>query len=224
MSPRQRATNELLYFIDQFAPGSDNRDIYERRLNQMTNQEFTDFMSRLESGEDVLALFIPNLSKHSLSLKRNFQIAKKLDYPLFQHLHLTDPKTGQVYKTPIKHLVIDLPLRRQAQMLYKKMSIPENNQAVDERSGQPTGPSKGARVSYPELQVNAAKGLDNMVLELIKFRGGDVKAFNAMNRSIQETGDASLEEINAREPTNVKASQTLSVFLKAMHLQNNVDQ
>lgn len=217
MTPREKATQELLYFIDKFAPGSDNRDIYERRLNQMTNDEFVEFIARLESGEDVLALFIPNLSKHPLSLKRNLKIAKELDYSLFQYLYLTDPQTGQTYKTPTKHMVVDLPLRRQAQMLYKKMSVPKDNQQVDERSGQRSG-DKGARMSYPELQVNAAKGLDNMVLELIKFRGGDEKAFNAMNRSILETGDASLESIAAREPTTVKSTQTLAVFLKSMHL------
>jgi hypothetical protein len=119
-------------------------------------------------------------------------------------------------------MVIDLPLRRQAQMLYEKMSIPENNRVVDERSGQATGPSKGASLSYPELQVNAAKGLDNMILELIKFRGGDVKAYNAMNRSILDTGEASLNEIAAKEKTTVKSVQTLGVYLKAMMLDSNL--
>jgi hypothetical protein len=222
MSARQAATEELLHFIDQFAPGSANRAIYEERLGKMSDAEFEAFMTRLENEEEILSLFVPNLSEHKVSIKRNFEIAEQLDHQFFQHLYLTDPTTGQVVKTPTKHLVIDLMLRRQAQMLYKKMSVPENNQAVDERSGQATGPSKGSRMSYPELQVNAAKGLDQSVLELIKFRGGDVKAFNAMNRSILETGEASLESISAREPTTVKATQTLSVLLKSAHLDNNL--
>lgn len=222
MGNREKATKELLYFIDRFAPGSDNRGIYETRINAMSDRQFDAFMQRLASGEQVLAIFIANLHEHRLDLKRNLEIAEELDYDFFQYLNLTDPATGQVMRTQVKHMVIDLPLRRQAQMLYKKMSVPENNQVVDERSGQATGDSKGASVSYPELQVNAAKGLDNMVLELIKFRGGDVKAFNAMNRSILETGEASLEDINARGATSVKASQTLSILLKSMHLQNNL--
>jgi len=164
------------------------------------------------------------LSKHNLDIKRNFEIAKDLDHEFFQHLWLTDPQTGQVVKTPTKHLVLILPLRRQAQMLYKKVSIPEHNQAVDERSGQPTMPSKGASISYPELQVNAAKGLDKMVLELIKYRGGDTRSFNAMNRSILETGEASLDEIDAQDPSTVKSTQTLDVMLKAMHLNSNLKQ
>lgn len=222
MTPRERATAELLYFIDQFVPGSANREIYEQRLGEMSDAEFEAFIGRLESGEEILALFVPNLSKHRITIERNFKIAKKLGYDFFQHLYLTDPHTGQVVKTPIKHLVIDLPLRRQAQTLYKKSSIPETNQLIDERSGQPSELAKTARVSYPELQVNSAKGLDNMILELIKFRGGDAKAFNAMNRQILESGEASLEAIAAQGPTTVKATQTLAVLLKSMHLNSNL--
>lgn len=222
MSPREKATAELLYFIDQFAPGSPNRDIYEKRLKVMTNKEFEGFIQRLEDGEETLALFISNMSEHKLDIKRNFTIADELGHEFFQHLYLTDPQTGQLVKTPVKHLMLVLPLRRQAQMLYKKIAIPDNNQAVDERSGQPTGPSKGASISYPELQVNAAKGLDKMVLELIKYRGGDTKSFNAMNRSILETGEASLDAITAEADTDVKSTQTLDVMLKAMHINSNL--
>lgn len=222
MSNRKLATQELLYFIDRIVPGSPNRQIYETRLKAMSDAEFEAFMTRLEREEQTLALFVANLSEHQVSIERNLEVAKELGHEFWQHLYLTDPETSQVVKTPVKHLVMHLPLRRQVQTLESKSSIPENNQVVDERSGQPTGPSKGARMSYPELQVNAAKGLDNMVLELIKFRGGDVKAYNAMNRSILDTGDASLEEISARVPSKVKATQTLSVLLKAMHIQNNL--
>ncbi len=224
MTPREKATQELLYFIDRFAPGSENRAIYEKRLNAMSNREFEAFIERLESGSETLSLFIPNLSEHKLDINRNFEIAEELGHEFYQHLYLTDPQTGQVVKTPVKHLVLMLPLRRQAQMLYKKISIPENNRAVDDRSGQPTGPSKGASISYPELQVNAAKGLDNMVLELIKYRGGDTRSFNAMNRSIMETGEASMNEIDSEGDTTVKSTQTLDVMLKAMHLNSNLRQ
>lgn len=222
MTPRENATAELLYFIDKFVPGSNNRDIYETRLSKMSDREFESFMTRLESGDETVSLFVPNLSEHKLDIRRNFEVAEELGHEFFQHLYLTDSQTGQVVKTPVKHLMVVLPLRRQAQMLYEKISIPEHNQAVDERSGQATGPSRGASISYPELQVNAAKGLDNMVLELIKFRGGDTKSFNAMNRSILETGGASMDAIGAQVPSTVKSTQTLDVMLKAMHLNSNL--
>lgn len=222
MTPRENATQELLYFIDMFAPGSSNRQVYEDRLKKMTNKEFASFIDSLDKGEEVLALWIANMDEHKIDLDRNFAIADKLGHTFFHHLHLTDPETGTVVETPIPHMVVDLPLRRQAQMLYKKMAVPDHNQAVDERSGQATGDSKGASMSYPELQVTAAKGLDNMILELIKFRGGDSKAHNAANRSIMETGGVSMDAIKARGPTSVKANDTLSVYLKSMGLDINL--
>lgn len=222
MSPREKATQELLYFIDRFAPGSENVEIHRQRLAAMSDSEFEAFIERLEQDEEVVAFFSPNFTKHPLTLKRNFEIAKELDHEFRQHLYLTDPHTGQVVKTAVKHMVLDLPVRRQVQMLYTSNTIPEHNRQIDERSGQATGASAGARLSYPEIQVNAAKGLDAMIVELIKLRGGDEKAFQALNQSILTTGGASQNEIMAREPTTVKSTQTLAVYLKAMHLDNNL--
>ncbi|WP_201285368.1 hypothetical protein, partial [Klebsiella pneumoniae] len=90
------------------------------------------------------------------------------------------------------YLVIDVPLRRQVQLLQSKATIPENNKHIDDLSGQSTGPSKGSKISFPELQVLFAQGLDSTITELIQFRGGDAKAFNAMNRAIIENGGVSI--------------------------------
>lgn len=223
---RRDATAEILYFINRFVDDDGrNRQLYKNRLDAMTDDEFEHFIVGLEGEDEILALFVPNNDQGtSLDIERNYAIADELQYPLFQHLYLTDPDTGQVSKTPVKHLVVDLPQRRQAQMLYKKMSIPENNHVVDERSGQATGPSKGARMSYPELQITAGKGLDKSILELIKFRGGDVRAYTAMTRQIHESGEASTDSIREFQPSKVKATTTLATYLKAMHLSNNLDE
>ena len=221
-TPREEATAELLYFIDQFLPGSPNREIYEKRLKTMSNKDFEAFMTRLEQGEEVLALFAPNMSEHKIDMARNFQIADQLGYNFFQYLHLTDPDTGKTYRTEVPHIVVDLPVRRQVQMLSKKVSIPENNRVIDERTGQVTGESKGASMSYPETQINAAKGLDNMLLELIKARGGHAKLYHEMNKQIEETGHVDITALEKQLPGTVKATETLSVYLKAMHLDNNL--
>ncbi|AEH03595.1 RNA polymerase beta subunit [Pseudomonas phage PhiPA3] len=218
---RKVVEREILYFIDMFRPGSNNKKIYEELFARMNDKEFEEWMERLEAGE-VLALYAPNLEEPQLSINQNYKVADALGHELFQHLILTDPQTGQTYKTQNKHLVGLVPFRRQVQMLVKKSSIPGSNHIVDERSGQAAGDSKGARLSAPEIQVNASKGLNNMVLELIKFRGGDEKAYNAMNKSIIETGEASLDSIMAETPSQTKSNLTLSVYLKGMHLNNNL--
>lgn len=219
---RAAAEKEALYFIDMFLPGSENRKIYKELFERMTDNEFETWIENLESGEEIMPLYAANLVGPQLNMRQIFKVADELEFELFQHLILTDQQTGQVYRTPNKHLIGMVPFRRQVQMLVKKASIPDSNHIIDERTGQPTGDSKGARLSAPEIQVNASKGVTKMILEWIKFRGGDSKAYDAMNRSIIETGDASMESIMAESTTLVKSNKTLSVYLKAMHLDNNL--
>jgi hypothetical protein len=117
--------------------------------------------------------------------------------------------------------VVDLVLRRQAQLLVKKISIPEDNKSVDDFTGQPTGKSKGSKISYPETQILAALNLDNNLTELLKFRGGDVKGFDAMNNSISKTGGVSLASIE-KLGTRVKSTETLHTLLTCMHIGNTL--
>lgn len=222
MGNRKAATAMILKYIEKILPGSPNTAFYTVRLAEMTDKEFDQFMTNLENGTEILTIKTPNLSKQKLSLDRNLAIAKELGHDFFQYLILTDPTTGEVYKTPVKYLVIDVPLRRQVQLLQSKATIPENNKHIDELSGQSTGPSKGSKISFPELQVLFAQGLDATITELIKFRGGDAQAFNAMNRSIIETGGVSIEYLS-QFGTKVKSVTTLSTLLKTIHLDNTLD-
>lgn len=219
---RKAAEKEALYFIELFLPGSDNKKIYEELFERMNDKEFGEWIEKLESGEEIMALYAPNLIGPQLNLRQIFKVADELEFELFQHLILTDQQTGQVYRTQNKHMIGMVPFRRQVQMLVKKASIPDSNHIIDERTGQPTGDSKGARLSAPEIQVNASKGITKMIVEWIKFRGGDGAAYDAMNRSIIETGDVSMDSIMADSNTLVKSNKTLSVYLKSMHLDNNL--
>lgn len=222
MSKRAEATAFILKYIEKLLPGSPNTAVYKEQLEGLSEVAFGDFMKRLRTGEEVLSIMTPNLSKAKLDLKRNLAIAKELKHEFFEQLELTDPTTGTQYLTPIKYLVLDLPLRRQVQLLDKKYSIPENNKHVDELSGQATGSSKGSKVSFPELQVLFAQGLESTITELIKFRGGDNKAFNAMNRAIVENGGVSIEQLS-KLGTKPKSVTVLSTLLKGMHLDNTLD-
>lgn len=219
---RKQTEKEALHFIDMFLPGSPNRQLLADSFKRMDDEEFARWIDNLENGTEYVTLYAPNLADVSLSIERNYGIAEALGFELFQQLKLTDQSTGQVYLTPNKHLIGMLPLRRQVQMLAKKMSIPGSNHVVDERSGQASGDSKGSRLSGPEIQVSLSKGLETSVIELVKFRGGDAEAYNQMNRQILETGEASLNSIMAESSSIVKSNKTLSIYLSTMMLRNNL--
>lgn len=221
MSNRKIVEREILYFIDQFRPGSKNTEVYEELFKSMSDKEFAEWMDSLENGESLI-LYAPNLEKPALSVRQNLKIAKALDVELFQHLYLTDPRTGQLKKTNNKYLVGDAITRRQAQTLDNKGSIPRSGGSIDQRTGQFVGEKRGSRISGPELHVNASKGLNKMLVELIKFRGGDVRGYNLFKQSIHNTGTVSMDYLRSNFDTTVKSTKTLAIYLKAMHLQNNL--
>lgn len=219
---RALAEREILYFIDQFRPGSSNRKFYEDYMADLTDDQFDEWMNAMASGES-LVLYAPNLEKPSLSVRTNLKIAKSLGIQLFQHLYLTDPRTGQVKKTANRYLVGDAVTRRQAQTLDDKASIPKSGGRVDQRTGQFSArENRGARFSGPELHVNASKGLNQMIIETIKYKGGDERGYNLFKQSIYNTGEVSIDYLKSNFDTTVKSTKTLSIYLKAMHLQNNL--
>lgn len=220
MGNLQAALAELKW-IDKILPGGGNVEMLTEQISKLSPEELEALVVSIENGEFPIAIQEPNLSDNKISTERNLKIGEEMGVPFFQHLMLTHPKTGQVYKTPRKYLVMDLPMRLQQQLLIKKKSIPDNNRQVDELTGQPTGDSHSASLSSPEMQVLRAQGLDRAIEELAKIRGGDTRAFQECNRQIISTGGASQDAIR-QIPSEVKSKVTLSVLLTSAHIENNL--
>lgn len=221
MTKRIETEQFIIQYIEKLMPGSENTNIYTNLFKAMSDEQFGEFMMKLKSGENKLAIIAPNFGKQKLDVQRNLNIAKELQHKFFQKILIEGKGERPTYLTPIPYMVVDLPLRRQAQLLIKKISIPEDNKTVDQLTGQPTGASKGSKISYPEIQVLAAMKLDNSLLELLKFRGGDTKGFMAMNKMISTRGGVSLDVIE-RFAGGVESTKTLKSFLTAMHLSNTL--
>ena len=221
MSKRSEVTNFIAEAIDKILPDGFNKKRILDFLNQKTDKEFEEYLINLKSGKERLTIIAPNGREIKLDLERNCKVAKEYNIDFFKRIWFDTPDGKGRYLSEDKYMVVKLPVRRQAQLLVKKISIPEDNKSIDALTGQPAGKSKGSRISYPEVQMLAAMGLNNTLSEFMKYRGGDIKGFNAMNTMIQRTGGVSLRAI---EPYagKVKSTETLSSYLTAMHLQNNL--
>lgn len=221
--PGLRAESEayILHWIEEIAPGGQNRKLYQDKFAAMSDEEFEAMIAGLEADTVHLAVIAPNFAEPRLTVENNFRVGDALGHTFFQKVNVPAKNGMPAYQTPIPYLIMDLPVRRQAQLLEKKISIPEHNNAVDDRTGQPTGPSKGSKISYPETQVLAALGMNDCLLEMLKYRGGDEKGFNAMTTMISRTGGVSLKAI---EPFagGVKSTQTLKSYLTGMHLRATI--
>lgn len=218
---RAAAEHEILTIIEDMCPGSPNADLYRTKFASMDDVAFEQFIARLEKGTEQLAIISPNFGANQLDTGRNLEIGERLGHKWFQRIWVPEQDGNRGYLTPVEYLVVDLPLRRQAQILDKKISIPEDNNSVDNFTGQVTGASKGSKMSYPEVQVLASLGLEHSLTEFLKYRGGDGKGFNAMNTVISRTGGVSMNAIEPYSGT-VTSTQTLSSFLTGMHLRNTL--
>jgi len=219
----RRAETEafILQSIEAIVPGGPTTELYRAYFKKLTDAEFADFMDALERDDTFLTLTMPNFGP-SPKLERNLEIAESLGHSFFQRLWIGAHDGMPTHLTPVPALVVDLPLRRASQMLVKKLSVQESDKTHDLLSGQPSGEARrGAKISFPELQIMTAMGLDQTVTELFKYRGGDTRGRRALNAMINRHGSANLETLS-HYAGGVESTRTVSTFLKAMHLANTL--
>lgn len=221
MGNRKKAEEFILQFMKDIEPTGYNVEQWKKVFASMSDKQFDDFMKDLRDEKKFLVVFKPMYEGKGLTTENNLKVAEKYGLKFFERLIFTDNGDVPDYKTPIEYLVIDLPYRRQSQTLDKKISLPDDNKVIDELTFQPTGPSKGAKISQPELQVLIGMGLDNSISELIRFRGGDRGGFNAYNAMFTRYGSANLQTLG-QYSTGVESTKTLKTILTSMHLSQNI--
>lgn len=223
MAGNRKAAEAMVFSIlEDLLPGSKNKEIYENIFEWMSDEAFDEWINGLEAKRTYLALIAPELVGPQLSVERNLEVAERWGHQFFHRIWMDERNDIPSYLTNDSYLVVDGPLKRQAQFLVKKISIPEDNRSIDNLTGQPTGKSKGSKISWPEVQIlNALGGFDDTITEFIKHRGGDLDAFNAMNTMIANTGGVDLDAINSLG-THVQSVRSLATLLRAMHLQNTL--
>lgn len=221
MPNRKAAEQFILNFINDIEPTGYNSKQYKTIFAKMSDEQFDKYMSDIRDEKAYLVIFKPLFEAKGITTENNVKIAEKYNVKLFEHLIFNNSDGTPSYKTPIKYLILDLPYRRQSQNLIKKINIPDDNKVIDELTYQPTGPSKGAKISYPELQVLMGMGLENTISELIKFRGGDRNGFNAYNAMFLRYGNANLKTLN-NYASGVESTKSLKAYLTAMMISNSL--
>ena len=124
--------------------------MYTAVFAQMSDKDFERYMWKVEE-RGYLDIIVPNLMAHKLSTERNIKIAKKFGHEFFERVMIKDREKS--YMSNVKYMIVQLPVRRQSQHSIKGISTSEDNRQLDQLSGQPTGDSKAAKISYPEAQL-----------------------------------------------------------------------
>ena len=178
--------------VDKF--GGTNHARYTALFSKMDNNKFDAFMHALRDGKTQISMILPNNTSH-VTTNDVIDLAKKRKVKMFSKIWFHDMHTGRKYLTKYEMMVLKLPIRRQSQYLFHKISLPDGDSHINPVTGQVIPPDKGAALSAIETQVLASKGLKTSIIELLKIRAGDVKAYQAMKYTIEEQGDVSMSDI-----------------------------
>lgn len=218
---RKKTEDFIISNIEKIAKGLGNKKIYTDFFARLSNKAFDELMTNIEEGKTILPIFIPPNGVKQVSVENNKKVANSLGHDFMSRLTIKGKEGVPDHTTPIKFMVLELPIKRASQMTSKGISVPDDTRVVDSMTGQPTGASKGAKISYPELLMLSSMGLDMSIEELITIRGGDLKAYSAYTGIMSRYGKVSLKNLeNFR--SGVVSNATLKTYLTAMHLKTNL--
>lgn len=218
---RKKAQSVLLTMFKELDADGFDYALLEKRVTDMSDKDFDKFINDLQNQVVELSLTVPMLDNDKFTMEHIFACADKFGAELFEHVWIDNKDGTPPYRSNEPYLILDGTVRRQAQHFSKKASVPVDVSTIDHLTGQVTGPSKGSTFSGPEANVAVALGMVESVTEFTKIRGGDNKAFNAMNREIAQRGGASQDEI-MKLGTTVKSTQSMQTILTSMHLKSTL--
>lgn len=219
---RKDAEALILEWVSDIDQSGINTERWKTKFKAMSDEQFAKWMKDLEEKRDYVSLIMPNFSDVKISTANNFEVARKRGVKLFQRIWMIDPVTRRRYLSNDEYPVFHLPVRRQIQMVKSKLSYAKNNTKVDVLTGQPTSISAAGSISYPELLVLHARGLDKVIEELTWARGGNERAFRAMNQIIRQQGSVSLNELERYSNDGVQSTKTLYSYLLAAHIKTDI--
>lgn len=224
MGNRTKTQEFILNMIRDIARDSDkaNYNLYKEMFDKMNDKQFDEFMVKLKNGDVTLSIIKDNSRPYGITLENNFAMAKKLGFDFFQNIKVSGSKELPDYITPNKYLVYKLPIKRAAQLLSKKISIPTGASKIDTLTGQVTGEDKAAKLTMPELQILSGYGAKMSILELMKTRGGDLGEGNAMTNLLFRDGFVTQASLRQYQ-TQVVSTKTLVSYFAAMHIKADIN-
>lgn len=214
---RKAAEKYLLDALAKIDKSGKNVDRYKKLFASMSDKEFNEYVDTIDKGNDVVAFYTANMTD-KLKLEDLLKAAKELGVELFERIRVYDNSTDTYYLTPHKCCVIEVPVRRMSQFVDHKISVPEGDSRIDMLTGQVVQEDKAASLSQVEVQTLFARGMKSTILELIKFRGGDVVAFGEYKRELEEIGKSSVTPDGSSIP---RSAAVLDVLLSGMQIESN---
>lgn len=217
---RKAAEQEVLSWVKDVDLSGKTLEYYKTQFAKMTDAQFEKWIEALEAQQDYVCILSENLGGRNLTEENNLKVAKKRGVPMHERIWTRHPQTGKQYLTNLPYPVLYLPLKKQIESIENKQAIPKvSSKRRDEMTGQMIDAEMS--MSLPETQILYAMSLESVIIESLKYRGGDVRGGNEFDRRLMENGDVSINDL-LNTDTHVTSTDTLRVLLLGMHYDNNL--
>jgi hypothetical protein len=215
----------IIETVNILEPKGFNKAKYTRMFKGMSDAAFSKFVKdKLNDDGRFFQLEVSSYDKGGFPTFPNIKkAAKYLDIPLDEKItyphfdNLTDGDDERIQSqtvAPVGYLLMRTPVQR----VVKKSKQSVNVSTRDPITGQSTKSTKGGRVSYVDVAVMTAVGLDNCVREFTTVRADNMEAKSEALEAIKAKGSLRLSELDIDTSKNVSvrsADQLLTgAFLK----------
>lgn len=219
MTPKRKQVEEYINKVMLLMePNGVNAKRYKDMFSKMSDTDFDKFMKDIRDKKRKLVIYIPNL-KVVLQMEDLYKACDFTGAIVFEPITIHDEQTGMEYTTPNEFPILRMPVRRLKQFQAHKMSIPEGDKRTDILTGQLVKPDAAGKFSFPEMQVMHGRGLDDVIIEFMKLRGGDLHAYATMKQTLEETGEFSQKSLP--DDSISRSAMTMGLILKCMLIGNN---
>lgn len=194
-----------------------NIGLISNLIDGMSDKELDALVDDIANGKSVLPLVVPNGS--TIDYEDLLDTAKKRKVQLHKKIITTDGTKRT--KGRIPRLVMEVPVKKLAQLVDKKRSIADDQHSVNHLTGQVTGASKSMSITNPELSLWSGNGMSDSIREATKYRGGDINAKLVIEK-LAESGMEITQETLERYSSGPEVNNTVKQMLLGMHIDAHI--
>lgn len=190
-----------------------NIGLISNLIDDMSDKELDALVEDIANGKSVLPLVVPNGS--TIDYEDLLDTAKKRKVQLHKKIITIDGNKRT--KGRIPRLVMEVPVKKLAQLVDKKRSIADDQHSVNHLTGQVTGASKSMSITNPELSLWSGNGMSDSIREATKYRGGDINSKLVIEK-LAESGMEITQETLERYSSGPEVNNTVKQMLLGMHI------
>lgn len=220
---RKEFMTTLLGVMNRLDPSGANADMYEKKFEKMSDEEFVKWITEFRDDEKM-NLYLETVEyERDLTMANIERAANFIHVPLYERVALpyinNDPDNVVVTPEPVP--VGYIHIKRMPQTIHHKNSGSTDIKRRNSKTGQVTGEDKNGRNTDVESYALTAYGASNTLAEFMGPRADDLAAKNQMYAKIERDGVVYKKDLVSHQEDKV-AINTLNVYYWAQGFTTNI--